>query len=78
MVDSAVRNNIVKPHRRETLPTNLMNIQKFAWRRSKISLQFLPQVCLSIKIIINKTKIKFVLQMTITIFRKVIYIYIYL
>ncbi|XP_022652052.1 box C/D snoRNA protein 1-like [Varroa destructor] len=44
MVDSAVRNNIVKPHRRETLPTNLMNIQKFAWRRSKISLQFLPQM----------------------------------
>ncbi|OQR68543.1 box C/D snoRNA protein 1-like [Tropilaelaps mercedesae] len=55
-IDNAMRNPMVKPHQREKLSQNLCNIQKFVWRRTRISLHFLPQMFTRHKL--NRTSIK--------------------
>jgi len=56
VVDGSIRDKIVKPHRAPILPHNLSHLQKLAWKRGRIGLQFLPEMFSKRKT--NRTYIK--------------------
>ncbi|XP_003744671.1 box C/D snoRNA protein 1 [Galendromus occidentalis] len=56
VIDGSIRDKIVKPHRGPVLPQNLINLQKLAWKSSRIGLQFLPEMFSKRKM--NRTSIK--------------------